>query len=136
MVYLDLFGGVINTIELIVHESAHLYFFLAESNSKLLEYDNSTLYWSPLRHEKRPLHGIFLGYHALAYICAFYKEIYKAKVVKDMRYIREWEKHSQQMKICEQTLDSAVDSLTTEGISFFKKTKEIAVQSYNNHSYT
>jgi hypothetical protein len=126
MIYLDFFGGEINTIELMIHESAHFYFFLAEMNSRLIQPDHQELYWSPLRREKRPLRGIFLAYHALSYICSFYKDGISKGFISDKRYFRERDKHINQMQICGQTLDRANHALTSEGILFLKKTKEIS----------
>lgn len=126
MVYLDLFGGEINTLELLIHESAHLYFFLAELNSKLVQQNHEELYWSPLRNEKRPLQGIFLGYHALSYICAFYHDGISKGFINKKEHFQDRDKHINQMRICEDTLNSAIHSLTSEGVSFLEKTQEIS----------
>jgi hypothetical protein len=126
MVNLDLFGGEINILELLIHESAHLYFFLAEMNKKLIEPRCKSLYWSPLRNELRPLRGIFVAYHALVFICAFYNDLNSKKIVPVARFVTEWKKHSDQMEKCEKTLELASSCLTEDGLKFFQDTKRIA----------
>lgn len=66
----DLCKGRTQTVELLVHETAHLHLRAAEADGGLVDPDHDGRYRSPLRPEPRPLIGILLAYHALAYICA------------------------------------------------------------------
>ena len=59
-------------LELLVHESAHHLLYLEETAAPLVDPDDGRRFTSPLRPDARPLRGILLAYHALAYICAFY----------------------------------------------------------------
>jgi hypothetical protein len=74
VIYADLFGGLTQVMEAIVHEAAHLHLFMAEAGGPLVDPAHQGRYRSPLRPEPRPLRGILLAYHAIAYICLFYRE--------------------------------------------------------------
>lgn len=66
------------TLEALIHESAHLYFHIAESASPFVVDGHDERYPSPLRRDARPLRGIFLAVHALIHMCAFYECWYAA----------------------------------------------------------
>lgn len=66
------------TLEALVHESAHLHFHLEEMAAPFFPSEDSRLYSSPLRVDPRPLRGIFLAYHALAHMVAFYEDWFDA----------------------------------------------------------
>jgi hypothetical protein len=70
MIEADLSRGPTQMIELIAHESAHLHLRAAQAAAPLIDPNHDDTYRSPLRPEPRPLMGILLAYHALAYICA------------------------------------------------------------------
>jgi hypothetical protein len=74
VVLIDLFGGELQILEALVHETAHLHLYRHEAYGPLVAPGHTRTYGSPLRPEPRPLRGIFLAYHALAYICALYKD--------------------------------------------------------------
>lgn len=74
-VFIEPRNNAILVIEALVHESAHLRFFLAEAEDLLIDPACTSTYASPLRPEPRPLRGIFLAYHALAFMCAIYAEM-------------------------------------------------------------
>ena len=59
-------------LEMLVHETAHLYLFRAEAAAPLIDPSSTLSFSSPLRHEPRPLRGILLALHACAYIAAAY----------------------------------------------------------------
>lgn len=61
-------------LEAIVHESAHRHLFLAETYGPLVKPNDSAIYKSPLRRDPRPLRGILLACHAIAYMYAFYSQ--------------------------------------------------------------
>jgi hypothetical protein len=62
----------IQAMEALVHESAHQHLFMAEAASVLVDHHHTSTYKSPLRQDPRPLRGVLLACHALAYIAAFY----------------------------------------------------------------
>ena len=73
-VHLDIDSGGLRVLEALVHESAHCHLYMQEASGPLIEAGDTGLYESPLRSDPRPLRGILLAYHALAYICAFYSD--------------------------------------------------------------
>ena len=62
------------TLEAMIHESAHLHFHMEQMGAPFFVNDDVRLYSSPLRVDPRPLRGIFLAYHALAHMVAFYED--------------------------------------------------------------
>lgn len=83
----DLHGAVFLTIhdyvqavEALVHESAHQHLFMAETHGALVNPNHSGLYSSPLRKDPRPLRGVLLACHALAYMGAFYRDAISKKM--------------------------------------------------------
>ncbi|WP_370523865.1 HEXXH motif-containing putative peptide modification protein [Nocardia sp. CY15] len=76
LIFSDIHGGETATLELVVHEAAHLHFFLEEwANGPTVRPDHHERYWSPLRRDARPLRGVFLAFHALTHIVALYQEL-------------------------------------------------------------
>jgi HEXXH motif-containing protein len=74
LVEADISRGPTQTIELVVHETAHLHLRAAQAAGDLVDPTHRGAYPSPLRAEPRPLIGVLLAYHALAYICAALSE--------------------------------------------------------------
>lgn len=74
LVFVEITRRQLLVLEALVHESAHLHFHLAEFDNDFIEAGHDGRYASPLRRDPRPLRGIFLAYHALLYMCAFYKD--------------------------------------------------------------
>nr|WP_250890465.1 HEXXH motif-containing putative peptide modification protein [Sphingobium nicotianae] len=73
LIRLDLGCGLLFTLEALVHESAHNYFYLAEAWGPLVAPDQlHRRFPSPLKAAPRPLRGVMLAYHALAHITALY----------------------------------------------------------------
>jgi HEXXH motif-containing protein len=70
----------IQALEALVHESAHQHLFIAEAAGPLVDPSHTTLYVSPLRDDPRPLRGVLLACHALAYMAAFYSEALNASI--------------------------------------------------------
>lgn len=108
--------------EALVHESAHHYLRIAEGNGPIIQPNHQDTYASPLRSEPRPLRGILLAYHALAYICAFFAEAHvlgltSAEELADL-HLKTTE--------AERTLESAAVHLTSSGQEFFERTREVA----------
>jgi hypothetical protein len=75
IVFIELSGTVPQTLEALVHESAHLHFIVAEAQAPLVDPEHQGRYSSTLRKDPRPLRGIFLAYHALAHMCALYARL-------------------------------------------------------------
>jgi hypothetical protein len=110
--------------EALVHESAHHYFRIAEGDGPIIYPDHQDTYASPLRPEPRPLRGIFLAYHALAYICAFFAEAQALGLTT----VKELENLHQKATEAELTLQRAMDHLTPAGREFFERTREVAAR--------
>ena len=70
LVWTDLCGGNSQILETVVHETAHNHLYTAEAEAPLVDPDHQGRYASPLRPEPRPLRGIMLACHALAYMTA------------------------------------------------------------------
>jgi HEXXH motif-containing protein len=70
LVWTDLVGGCSQILETVVHETAHNHLYTAEAEAPLVNHDHQGRYASPLRPEPRPLRGIMLACHALAYMTA------------------------------------------------------------------
>lgn len=87
-VFIEPRNNAVLVIEALVHESAHLRFFLAEAEAPLVDPGCTSTFTSPLRPEPRPLRGIFLAYHALAYMCAIYADM--LPILRSADMAREW----------------------------------------------
>lgn len=124
LVFLDTWGGVVPTLELLVHESAHLHFFLREAGGALVDPNDGRLYWSPLRRDPRPLRGIFLAYHALAFMYAVYTEIREGGLICEREVTRTLAGLLSKVRACEAILESS-SSLTEAGQRLFEVTKEV-----------
>jgi len=74
LVFVEMTHKQLLVLEALVHESAHLHFHIAEFDNDFITATHDGRYASPLRPEPRPLRGIFLAFHALLYMCAFYKD--------------------------------------------------------------
>jgi HEXXH motif-containing protein len=77
----DISRGPAQTVELIVHETAHHHLRMAQAAGDLVDPAHTGTYRSPLRVEPRPLMGILLAYHALAYICVALATAARAGIV-------------------------------------------------------
>lgn len=56
-------ASVVETINMLVHETSHLYFHLLHLSVPLVD-SHAPMYYSILKDTKRPLQNILLGYHA------------------------------------------------------------------------
>jgi HEXXH motif-containing protein len=70
LVAIDLSDEPAVLLELLVHETAHLHLRAADHEAVLVDPGHDGRYPSPLRPEARPLGGVLLAFHALAYIAA------------------------------------------------------------------
>jgi hypothetical protein len=124
VVYADLAAGERYILEGLVHESAHRHLYLAEADRPLIDPAHVERYSSPLRPEPRPLRGILLAYHALAYMCAFYAEWKAADLPGQPE--EELEDLRRKCGDAYTTLDGARHGLTEEGCEFLDLTAEVA----------
>jgi hypothetical protein len=126
MVYLDLVGGDMPIMEALIHESAHRHLYFAEAAGPLVKPGHQQRYASPLRPEPRPLRGILLAYHALAYICCFYSEVRQRRPGMSIVLDREVQPMLAKLESAQQTLDNAARHLTNLGRSFLDRTHMVA----------
>jgi HEXXH motif-containing protein len=126
LVELDLSRGPTQTIELLVHETAHLHLRAAEAKGPLVDPGHSATYRSPLRTEPRPLIGILLAYHALAYICAALEEAAAGSVVDIQAERRALPDLGRRRDDARAVVDGAHGHLTETGAEFVDRTHEVA----------
>jgi hypothetical protein len=126
LIYLDLFGGIEQILEAIIHESAHLHLFLEEMVQPLINPACTALFESPLRPQPRPLRGILMAYHALAYICAFYLDTIALSAPFSETLECERAMMLAKLDSSEQLLLAHKHNLTLRGMAFLEKTLEVA----------
>jgi hypothetical protein len=122
----DLSRGPTQTIELIVHETAHLHLRAAQAAAALVDPYHQGTYHSPLRPEPRPLLGILLAYHALAYICAGLREASAAGVLHAESVARAVDDLGRRRDDARATMEGAWEHLTDAGAAFVARTHEVA----------
>lgn len=127
VIHLDLFDEV-QILEAIAHESAHRHLYLAEAEGPLVDPDHQGRYRSPLRPEPRPLRGILMAYHALAYICAFYADALRAGLVTLAQVGDDARDLHAKLDDAEATLAANRAFLTPRGADFLDRT--VAVGNY------
>lgn len=124
VVFFDLHGGEMQILEALVHESAHLHFCVAEAGGLLVDPNHHGKYKSALRKEPRPLRGIYLAYHALAYMCALYTECLNRGIItgyeEELQSLRAKRDESEHTLACNQQF------LTECGIEFFEQTRQVS----------
>jgi HEXXH motif-containing protein len=111
-------------LEALVHETAHHYFRLAEAAAPLIAGEDGARYRSPLREDLRPLRGVFLAFHALAYICALFADLRDSE--PGLGGDAELGSLRSQCDAARDTLRAAGAKLTPEGREFFARTEEVA----------
>jgi HEXXH motif-containing protein len=134
LVEADLDRGPVQTIELVVHETAHLHLRAAEAAGDLVEPGHVGTYASPLRPEPRPLAGILLAYHALAYICAALAEAAEAGVVDAERAGQAVADLARRRDEARTVLDEAGRHLTEAGAAFVERTHRVAEHEGADHA--
>jgi HEXXH motif-containing protein len=110
-------------VEALVHESAHHYFRIRDGAHPLVESGHAATYASPLRRDPRPLRGIFLAYHALAYICACFTD--SSRLGLGLADERELSQLRAKARDAECTLAGAAAHLTESGREFFEQTRAV-----------
>jgi HEXXH motif-containing protein len=122
----DLSRGPTQTIELIAHETAHLHLRAAHAAALLVDPQHEGRYHSPLRQEPRPLMGILLAYHALAYICAALRHAAEAAILQPESTARALDDLARRRDDARATMDGARGHLTPAGAMFLDRTHEVA----------
>lgn len=117
-------------IEVLVHESAHHLLYIEEAGGPLIDPHHTTLYPSPLRSDLRPLRGILLAYHALAYICAFYSCLSRSPLGEDVLDSSDVADLQLKMRQAGTTLRLGSSGLTSRGIAFLERTDDVALYSF------
>jgi hypothetical protein len=116
----------VQVLEALVHETAHHYLFLAEMRNPLVDPSHLSNYPSPLRAEPRPLIGVLLAYHALAYICAFYVDALRHSLASSLRCEQELKSARSKLREAQGTLVSNRRFLTDAGQEFLELTMQVA----------
>ncbi len=122
----DISKGTAQTIELVVHETAHHHLRTAQAAGDLVDPAHDGTYTSPLRAEPRPLFGILLAYHALAYICVALAEAAKAGIIApevDEAVAKDLGRHRDDAR---EVLQNAGSHLTDAGAAFVLRTHGVA----------
>ena len=123
IIWTDLHGGDLQIIESLIHESAHQYLFVEEANAPLIREGDKPIYSSPLRKDLRPLRGILLAFHALAYMSTAYYEI--ANYTSSENVSHALKDLVSRCKDAQTTLYENKSMLTETGVLFFEKTNTI-----------
>jgi len=126
LVEADLSRGPATTIELVVHETAHLHLRAAQADDPLVDPAHAGTYPSPLRPEPRPLIGILLAYHALAYIAAALETAVAAGLLGDhvLEYVGS--DVAPKRDDARSVLDGALHAMTDDGRRFLERTHEVS----------
>lgn len=82
--------GGIDIAEVLVHESAHQYFYMLQRVGAVDDSSDGELYWSPPIRKKRPLSRILMAYHALANVQLLYEAVRlnDANGLRDINYVK------------------------------------------------
>ena len=80
MIHASYPAGLMDIAEILVHESAHQYFYMLERVGPVDDGTDRSLYWSPPIRKERPLRRILIAYHALANVRLFYEAVRAARV--------------------------------------------------------
>ncbi len=118
-------GGVMEVLEAMVHETAHHYLYRAEATAPLIDSSHVGLHHSPLRKEPRPLRGIFLAWHALAFICLMYKQA-AARDLFPAQARAELSKLRRLLDEGEEVMSAEREALTAHGKEFYRRTAMVA----------
>jgi hypothetical protein len=104
----------------------HLHLRAAQAAAALVDPYHQGTYHSPLRPEPRPLLGILLAYHALAYICAGLREASAAGVLHAESVARAVDDLGRRRDVARATMEGAWEHLTDAGAAFVARTHEVA----------
>ena len=125
LVFLDTMSEVA-VLELLVHEAAHHLLYFEEVTGPLVDPDDAGLFRSPLRTDLRPLRGILLAYHALAFICAMYRDLDASAIFHGAFDAADIADLASKRDEAGATLHTAAGSLTDRGLVVLRRTDEVA----------
>jgi HEXXH motif-containing protein len=125
LVEADIAGGPALTIELLVHETAHRHLRMAQANAELIDPAHDGRYRSSLRPDPRPLIGVLLAYHALAYVCVALAEAARAGILPAARNPAVTDL-GRRRDDAREVLHSARAHLTDAGADFVFRTDQVA----------
>jgi HEXXH motif-containing protein len=120
-------GDVMQVLEAVVHETAHLYFFRYESDSPLVR-PSMRRFESPLRPDPRPLRGILLAMHACAYVSAAFAEAEAAQLEHPERCSAQRREILALFDQARGVVESAAHLLTPRGAAFVERTADVAAR--------
>jgi HEXXH motif-containing protein len=64
---------VLALVETLIHEAAHQHFYLLSRLGAVEDGTDTTLYYSPIKRQERPIRYILIAYHAFANVVLFYR---------------------------------------------------------------
>jgi hypothetical protein len=112
----------VQAIEAIVHESAHQHLFMYEVAAPLVDPHDTDLYRSPLRDDARPLRGLMLAHHALAYISAYYADALATPIAEAADLERKLDRARRMMLSAQDVILENRRRLTDAGVEFVEQT--------------
>lgn len=121
-------GEVMQVLEAVVHETAHLYFFRCEAAAPLVR-PSRRRFVSPLRPDPRPLRGILLAMHACAYVSAAFAEAETEQLEHPERCAAQRRDMLALFDEAYGVVADAADLLTPAGAAFVGRTAAIAEHS-------
>jgi hypothetical protein len=116
---------VMQVLEAVVHETAHLYLFRSECGAALVR-PSERLFASPLRPNPRPLRGVLLAMHACAYVSAAFAEAEAAGLEHPARCSAQRREMLALFDEAYETVGTAADLLTPAGATFVSRTASVA----------
>jgi HEXXH motif-containing protein len=115
----------LQAIEALVHETAHQHLFVAEAEGALIDRNHKSTYKSPLREDPRPLRGILLACHALAYIAAYYSDALRQSLAASQRLEAQISENRHKLNDALSIVLANRQHLTAAGNSFVDRTAEV-----------
>ncbi|MFQ3244234.1 MAG: hypothetical protein ACI9SP_000861 [Arenicella sp.] len=106
--------SVLSLAETLVHEATHQYFLLLDYCFPFHDGSDDKLYYSPVRHQDRPLGLILLAFHAVANMALFYKKMMKCDEHESLSTIYYNEKREAALGLSQGL--NATPALTQSGI--------------------
>lgn len=125
VVYLTLGGDILQTLEALVHETAHLHLFREERVASLTN-SAEARFRSPLRADPRPLRGVLLAMHACAHIAAAFREAEACGLDHPLRCRAQRMEMLDLFREAREVVESARRHLTDAGAAFVERTAAVA----------
>jgi len=115
----------IQVIEALTHETGHQQFFIREAGGPLVKPDHKERYKSPLRSDPRPLRGVFLAYHALVFMSAYYRDALEQEITSSSVLEPRFRSVVASKRDAEMVLLQNKKHLTSDGRHFLEQTLEV-----------